>query len=118
MEEMALVYTTWPDAQTAEAAARQAIAQHLAACANILGPMHSIFRWDGGVHTQDEVAMILKTRMSLSDPLRDALVALHPYETPCIVLMPINRIGSNTAFLAWIEEETTPTASVTWPTTV
>ena len=106
MEEMALIYTTWPDAETAEAAAEKAVEARLAACANILAPMRSIYRWDGQVRRETEVPMLLKTRMSLSGTLRDMLMRLHPYEVPCVVVCPLLKTGSNTEFLAWIEEQT------------
>jgi periplasmic divalent cation tolerance protein len=66
MEEMALVYTTWPDAETAEAAARQALARRLAACANIMGPMRAIYRWNGEIESSAETPMLLKTRFFLA----------------------------------------------------
>ena len=106
MEEMALIYTTWPDAETAEAAAEKAVEARLAACANILAPMRSIYRWNGEVQREAEVPMLLKTRMSLSGTLRDMLKGLHPYEVPCIVVCELLKTGSNTDFLIWVEEQT------------
>ena len=106
MEEIALIYTTWPDAETAQAAGEKAVEARLAACANILAPMRSIYRWEGQIQHEPETPMLLKTRMSLSGPLRDMLKGLHPYEVPCIVVCPLLKIGSNTDFLAWIEEQT------------
>jgi periplasmic divalent cation tolerance protein len=112
MEEMALVYTTWPDAETAEAAAKRVIEARLAACANILGPMTAMYMWDGALQREHEVPMLLKTRSSLSSLLKDALLGLHPYETPCVVVSPLLNTGSNTAFLSWIEEQTTDIADI------
>ncbi len=115
MEEMALVYTTWPDAETAEAAARQALTRRLAACANIMGGMRSIYRWEGELRTDEEVAMLLKTRLSLTEALRDLLIALHPYDTPCVVVVALQATGSNIAFFRWLEEETANTEGLTDP---
>ena len=106
MEEMALIYTTWPDAETAQAAGEKAVEARLAACANILAPMRSIYRWNGQIQREPETPMLLKTRMSLSGTLRDMLGAMHPYEVPCIVVCPLLKTGSNTEFFAWIEEQT------------
>jgi periplasmic divalent cation tolerance protein len=118
MEEIVLVYTTWPDAETAQAAAEQAIEARLAACANILAPMRSIYRWSNDIQRTAETPMLLKTRMSCASPLRDMLLTLHPYETPCVAAVSLCQDASNTDFLAWIEEETRPLAPAPDDTTV
>lgn len=104
MSEVLLVYTTWPDAGTAEAAARTLVEEGLTACANILGPLRSVYRWDGKVETADEIAMLLKTSATKSAALTDRIVALHPYETPCVVTLDV--AGGNPAFLAWVLAQT------------
>jgi periplasmic divalent cation tolerance protein len=104
MSEVLLVYTTWPDAGTAEAAARTLVGERLAACANILGPMRSVYRWEGAVETADEIPMLLKTSAAKSAALTDRIIALHPYETPCVVTVDVT--GGNPAFLAWVLTET------------
>ena len=104
--ETVLVYTTWPDADMAEAVAAEAIAERLAACANILSPMRSIYRWEGAVDRAAEVPMLLKTSAEASERLRDFIVAKHPYDVPCVVAVPVSASMSNPAFLAWIARET------------
>ena|SRR5579872_7552251 len=106
MEEIVLVYTTWPDAETAQAAAERAVEARLAACANILAPMRSIYRWEGKAQHAAETPMLLKTRRSCADALRDLILAAHPYDIPCIVTLPLMGEASNTEFLSWIEAET------------
>ena len=106
MDEIVLLYTTWPDAETAQAAADAAVEAELAACANILAPMTSVYRWGGKIERRDEVSMILKTTAAASERLRDLIAARHPYETPCILALPVLEAGSNRAFLAWIAEQT------------
>lgn len=112
MEEIVLVYTTWPDAETAQAAAEEAIEARLAACANILAPMRSIYRWAGEIQRQAETPMILKTRMSCAPALRNLLLSRHPYDVPCVAALAVRQNASNTDFLAWIEEETRPPRQV------
>ena len=61
MDELVVLYTTWPDAETAEAFARRAVEERLAACANVMAPMRSIYRWDGEIQSEVEIPMLLKT---------------------------------------------------------
>ena len=106
MDEMVILYTTWPDADTAERAAREVVEAGLAACANILPPATSIYRWKGKVERAGEVVMILKTGTARAPELRDRLAELHPYEIPAIVAIPILTPASWSPFLLWIEDET------------
>ena len=67
MERAVLVYTTYPSLVEAEKAGRDAVAQRLAACINILPGMVSHYWWEGKIERGEEVVMILKTRASLAD---------------------------------------------------
>jgi periplasmic divalent cation tolerance protein len=106
MDEIVLLYTTWPDAETAEAAAEAAVNMGLAACANILAPIRSLYLWEGALERQGEHAMLLKTTAAAAPALRDLILARHPYETPAILALPVRAEGSNPAFLAWIRAQT------------
>lgn len=106
MDEMLLVYTTWPDAETAQAAGEAAIAARLAACTNILGPMLSIYAWKGQIEQETEIPMLLKTRAQCMTSLRELILGLHPYDTPCVIALPLNEGGSNPEFLNWIKQQT------------
>lgn len=98
------VYVTFPDIATAEAIGRETVTAGLAACANLIPGMRSIYRWRGAIEEGDEIVGILKTRADLVDPLISAIEAVHPYETPAIVVLPIEN-GSE-AYLDWINAET------------
>lgn len=102
MDGWVILYTTWPDAETAEACAAEAVASRLAACANILGPMRSIYRWEGAVEQSAEIPMLLKTTRAAAPALRDMIAAVHPYATPCIAALPLEAEASSAAFLSWI----------------
>ncbi len=106
MDEMAIVYTTWPQAEMAQTVGRAAVETGLAACANILAPMTSIYIWRGELQQEAEVIMLLKTRASLASSLRDFILTRHSYETPCVVTIPIIINSSNIEFLSWIEDKT------------
>jgi periplasmic divalent cation tolerance protein len=100
----AFVYVTAPSRTLAVRLARMAVDGRLAACANILPRIESVYRWKGRVETAVESALVLKTRMTLVPRLIAALRKAHPYECPCIVALPI--AAGNPDFLRWIEAET------------
>lgn len=104
--ETVTLYSTWPTLESAETAARTLVERRLAACANILPRARSVFRWQGEVQTEDEVVMIAKTIAARAREARDLVLALHPYDVPCLTVLPIQAEGSNPAFIAWIAEET------------
>lgn len=103
-DEARLVYVTAPDHAAALSLARLAVTERLAACANVLGPITSVYWWDGKLNEDGEVALVLKTRADLVAALTERLRVAHPYDCPCVVTLPID--GGNPAFLAWITAET------------
>ena len=105
MPDIVVIYTTWPDAETAEAAAAEAVAERLAACANILQPMESIYHWKGAVERSGEIPVLFKTSCDTAPALRDWLVERHPYETPCVVALPVDPRLSSDGFLIWVAQE-------------
>lgn len=98
------VYMTAKDAREAGKIGRALVERRLAACVNILGPIHSIYRWDGQLCDGREVAFIAKTRRTLLPKLTAAVKELHSYECPCIVALPV--AGGSNDFLTWIGKET------------
>lgn len=105
VDESVILYTTWPDEQTAQALAAVAVADRLAACANILAPMRSFYRWEGGVEQAVEIPMLLKTTAAASPALRDLILSRHPYEIPCVLALAIDPAASAPAFLNWLRSE-------------
>ena len=104
MERPLLVYTTFPDEDTALAVGRELVAERLAACVNVLPGMKSVYAWKGEIGRGQEVVTIVKTRNGLRDEVRDALKARHPYETPIILFLEVS--GGHPATLDWLFEET------------
>lgn len=98
------VYVTASDAAEAEKLARAVVEARLAACANILGPTTAIYWWEGEVESGQEVALVLKSRQELVPAITEKIVALHSYDCPCVVALPIS--GGNADFLHWLEDET------------
>ena len=101
-----LVYVTASSRDEALAIARSLVTDRLAACANVLPAITSVYWWDGEVQADDEVAMILKTRDDLVEALTARVKALHSYDCPCVVAVPL--AGGNSDFLNWIAGETVP----------
>ncbi|MFL6765695.1 MAG: divalent-cation tolerance protein CutA [Sphingomicrobium sp.] len=95
------VYAVFADAEEAERIGRTIVEEGLAACVNILGPIRSIYRWQGKTETADEVAAIFKTHHWRSDALIQRIAALHSYDVPCIVTWPIDKILRS--YADWVE---------------
>ena len=106
MERPLLVYTTFPDEETALAVGRELVAERLAACVNVLSGMKSVYAWKGEIERGEEAVAIVKTREGLRDAVAEALKARHPYETPIILFLEVP--GGHPATLAWLLGETTP----------
>ena len=104
MERPLLVYTTFPDADTALSVGETLVRDGLAACVNVLPGMRSVYAWKGTIERADEVVAIVKTRTGLADAAAAALKARHPYETPIILHLTVADADADTA--AWILAET------------
>ncbi|MCP2669320.1 divalent-cation tolerance protein CutA [Maricaulaceae bacterium EIL42A08] len=105
---MGLVYTTWPDRASVEAAARILLDERLIACANILRASTSIYRWQDQVETAEEIIALFKTSTRKLEALRERISELHPYDEPAIISLNVDADGSSAAFLAWVDEECAP----------
>lgn len=99
-----LVYMTAANAREAQRIGKALLDQRLAACVNILGPIRSMYWWEGRVCRGKEIALIAKTRARLVGALTEAVRAVHSYKVPCIVAMKL--FAGNADFLAWIGAET------------
>lgn len=99
-----MVYMTAASVDEARRIARALVDERMAACANLIGGMRSVYRWNGEVQEHDEVVMVAKTRADLLHSLTDRVRSLHSYECPCVVGVPV--VGGNQAFLDWINSET------------
>jgi periplasmic divalent cation tolerance protein len=89
-----------------ERLAATVVTEQLAACVNVLGPMRSIFRWEGEVRHDDEFLLIIKTRAELFARLAARVQALHSYQTPEVVALPLT--AGTEAYLDWLRAATVP----------
>ena len=104
MERAVFVYTTYPSVVEAEEAGRALLERALAACVNILPGMLSLYRWQGAIERGEEAVMIIKTRASLAEAVRAAVKEMHSYETPAILVIPLESVDSG--YLGWLLAET------------
>ncbi len=103
-----IAYITAESEDEALALARALVEERLAACANIIPEMTSVFHWQGRLEQSREAVLILKTREELVPRLIARVQELHSYDCPCIVTWPL--ASGNPEFLQWIETESQPGA--------
>lgn len=96
-----LFYVTCPDSETAKKISLTVMKEGLAACANILAGMESLYWWQGKIDSAKEVVLILKTSTSQEDRLLARVESLHPYNTPCILSLPVEK-GSE-PYVRWLK---------------
>lgn len=98
------VYVTSAGPDEAKRIAVEIVGERLAACANILPNMESVYWWDGKLQNDSETVLLLKTRKELADAVIRRVKELHSYSVPCAVALPI--VEGNPDYLDWIKEET------------
>jgi len=98
-----IVLTTFADRQQAQPVIDEIIKSGLAACVQEIG-IKSHYTWKGELCHEDEILVLIKTRKELYSELEEKLRMLHPYETPEILLMDVEK--GSAAYLAWLDEQT------------
>ncbi len=104
MKDVFFVYVTTASALEAKKIARCVVAEKLAACANILPGMTSMYRWKGKMEERRECVLIFKTRKALYKKLERRVKELHSYDVPCIVALPV--VAGYVPYLGWIDAGT------------
>ena len=97
------VTTTWPDQAAANRAAATLVAERLAACAQVQGPIQSTYAWKGAIEQGQEWYCHLKTTAERLPALQRRIRELHPYEVPEVIAWPIT--GGEQSYLEWIRTE-------------
>lgn len=101
---MLVVFSTFPDPDKAAEVARILVTEQLAACVNIVGPVRSIYRWEGEVSDATETLAVIKTTTERFEEMRTRLVALHPYQVAEVIALPVE--AGHAPYLAWVTGET------------
>lgn len=103
--EYIVVLVTAPSAEVGKQIADRLLDQRLAACVNILPAVRSLYTWKGAVQDDAEVLLVVKSRSKLfQEGILPAVKAVHPYENPEIIALPI--LDGSTEYLDWIVAET------------
>ncbi|HUO61483.1 MAG TPA: divalent-cation tolerance protein CutA [Candidatus Acidoferrales bacterium] len=102
MSDKRLLLTTAGSREQAQNLAHELVSRRLAACVNVIGPMTSVYRWQGKVDTAEEFLLLIKTTAAEFAAIRDALLELHSYELPELLQLPIET--GLAEYLDWIGE--------------
>ncbi|MEV3991096.1 divalent-cation tolerance protein CutA [Streptomyces sp. NPDC049837] len=98
------VLTTTDSAEKAQELARGAVEARLAACAQVAGPVTSVYHWQNAIETSQEWQVFFKTTEACYDTLAEYIAAKHDYDTPEILALPVVRGSAD--YLAWMQRET------------
>ena len=101
-----IVLITVPDTACAERISAALVEERLAACVSRLGPLESRFRWEGALERAQELLLIAKTTRERFAALAARVKALHPYDVPEILALPV--VEGFAPYLAWVTRETAP----------
>jgi len=104
LNEYIQVFTTVEKREDGDRIASTVVNKRVAACAQILGPIHSTYWWKGKVEEAGEWLLMMKTRQDLFPSLEKEIRAVHHYEVPEIIALPI--VAGSASYLEWIDDET------------
>jgi periplasmic divalent cation tolerance protein len=105
-DDVLLAISTFPDAETARRIARELVEARLAACGNVLPQVHSVYRWQGKVESNDEALAIFKLSANRYPEFEAKLRSLHPYDVPEIIACPVDQALPD--YLRWVIDSSTP----------
>lgn len=104
MAEFVQITTTTGDRSVAEQIAADLVDRRLVACAQILGPVRSVYRWEGTVEFAEELMLTLKTVAKHVEEIKSIVQQLHPYDVPELIVTPI--VDGSQGYLRWLDEQT------------
>lgn len=104
MTAIVTVYAVFGSDEEAQRIGRLCVEERFAACVNLLGSVHSIYRWQNKVEEGTEVAALFKTSERGAEALISRIAALHSYDVPAAVAWPI--VAAHPDYADWVEQET------------
>ena len=99
-DRVVVAVVTGPDRRTLVEIGRRVVEERLAACANVWEPVTSVFRWEGAIEEEEEAMAFLKTTAERAEALGERVVALHPYDVPEFLVLPVS--AGSAEYLAWV----------------
>jgi len=99
-EKILLALSTFPDAEIARRISNQLVSESLAACANILPTIESIYRWKNKIESGNEILVLFKLSEDRKSAFQDKLQSLHPYDIPEIIFVPV--ASGLPEYLRWV----------------
>lgn len=106
MSDILLLLTNLPDDASASVLAAHLVEHRLAACVNQLAPCRSVYRWQGQVEQANEIPLLIKTTRERYAAVEAAVRALHPYDVPELIAVPVE-LGLS-SYLDWVGQECSP----------
>ncbi len=103
LPEVVMVFCTCGTQEEAIRIATAVVEERLAACVNVVPGIESIYRWQGAVERASELLLLIKTTEAQLDALRDRIQALHSYDTPEVVAVPV--VGGSEKYIAWLRQQ-------------
>jgi len=107
MSDALLILCTCPNAESASRIARALVEERLAACVNRVPGLTSVYRWQGEIHEDNEVLLLIKTQHERFESLRARIIELHPYDVPEVIALEI--AAGHAPYLEWLRTETSGT---------
>ncbi|EQB63872.1 MAG: hypothetical protein RBG1_1C00001G1451 [candidate division Zixibacteria bacterium RBG-1] len=104
MKKFAVVLVTAGSEKEAQKIAEILVKEKLAACVNVIPNVKSYFNWQETFYQEKEVLLLIKTKVALFEKLKNRILKIHSYQTPEIILLPIDKGSKN--YLDWIGKET------------
>lgn len=102
VEKVLLALSTFPGTEIARQVSDQLVSERLAACANILPSVESIYRWKGNIENGNETLVFFKVSEGRQSAFQDKLRSLHPYDVPEIIFVPV--ASGLPEYLRWVAE--------------
>ena len=109
MDQVLLVLTNLPDADSAQSLARLLVHSRLAACVNLMPGVQSVYRWQGAIEQANEITLLIKTTRSHYAQLQQAIITHHPYDVPEVIALPVS--DGHPTYLHWVASETSSDSS-------
>ena len=101
--EWLIAYITAGDLEEGNRIAQHLLEQKLVACVNLVPQCQSWYAWEGRIEHSQEVLLIAKTRVEKKDFVSKAVEAVHSYECPCVVFIPV--MGANSKYESWLHQQ-------------